>query len=112
MLQGFAAFERTLEIWHALVMAISTKRSRRLLDTYRFPGFRPQATVKGVFGDPKARIVTLVRRGKKRSADAAAGHNQDGTTARCARFATCRVVTRVCGWRSRCAGSIAEPAMP
>jgi len=28
-----------------LVMTISTKHSRRLLDTYRFPGFRPQATV-------------------------------------------------------------------
>ncbi len=47
-------------------MATSTKRPRRLLDAYRFPSFRPQATVKGVFGDPKARVVTLVRRGKNR----------------------------------------------
>ena len=45
-------------------MTTSAKRSRRLLDAYRFPGFRPQVTVEGVFGDPKARIVTLVRRGK------------------------------------------------
>jgi len=45
-------------------MATSMKRSQRLLDAYRFPGFRPQATVKGVFGDPKARVVTLVRREK------------------------------------------------
>ena len=46
-------------------MDTSTKRPRRVLDAYRFPGFRPQATVKGVFGDPVACIVTLVRRGKK-----------------------------------------------
>lgn len=38
---------------------------RHLWDTYRFPGFRPLATVRGVFGDSKARIVTLVRRAKK-----------------------------------------------
>ncbi len=101
-----------LEIWHALVMTTSTKRSRRLLDTYRFPGFRPQATVKGVFGDPKARVVTLLRRGKKRSVAAAAEHSRVGTTARGDRFATFHVVTHACGWRSKCAGSIAESAMP
>lgn len=61
-------------------MATSTKRPRRLLDTYRFPGFRPQATVKGVFGDPKARVVTLVRRGKKQSAGAVAARSRAGTT--------------------------------
>jgi hypothetical protein len=43
-------------------MTISAKRHRRLLDVYRFAGFRPQATVRGVFGDPKARVITLVRR--------------------------------------------------
>jgi len=40
-------------------MANSSKRQRRLWDTYMFPGFRPQPTVRGVFGDPKARIITL-----------------------------------------------------
>lgn len=45
-------------------MTTSAKRRRRLLDAYRFPGFRPQATVQGMFGDPEARVVTLVRRGK------------------------------------------------
>ena len=33
--------------------------------TYRFPGFRPGTTVQGIFGDPKARVVYLHRRGKK-----------------------------------------------
>ena len=40
-------------------------RARRLVDVYRFPAFRPRATVRGVFGDPKVRIVRLERRGKK-----------------------------------------------
>ena len=35
---------------------------KRLLDAYRVPGFRPLEEVKGVFGDPQARVVTLVRR--------------------------------------------------
>jgi len=45
-------------------MATTWTRQRRLLDAYRFPGYHPQATVKGVFGDFKARVVRLVRRGK------------------------------------------------
>lgn len=36
-------------------------------------GFRVQPTVRGIFGDPKARIVSLVRRSKKRHAAAAQG---------------------------------------
>ncbi len=35
------------------------------MDEYRFPGFRPVAKIKGKFGDPKARIITLKRRQKK-----------------------------------------------
>ena len=48
----------------------------------RFPGFRPQPTVRGVFGDPKARVITLARRSKKRSAAAAGECTRAGTTAR------------------------------
>ena len=36
-------------------------------DTYRFPGFRPHSTVRGVSGDSKVRILRLQRRGKKPS---------------------------------------------
>jgi hypothetical protein len=46
-------------------MANSSKRRRRLWDTYTFPGFRPQPTVRGIFGDPKARLITLARRANK-----------------------------------------------
>jgi hypothetical protein len=42
--------------------------TRQLRDVYRFPGFEPLATVHGVFGDPRAVVVTLQRRGKKRHA--------------------------------------------
>src|SRR5436309_13996615 len=35
-------------------MTRTAKRARRLLDSYCFPGFRPEQTVCGVFGDPKA----------------------------------------------------------
>ena len=45
-------------------MARALKRSRRLWDTYSFPGFRAEQTVRGIFGDPKARVITLKRRSK------------------------------------------------
>ncbi|MBF8277140.1 MAG: hypothetical protein HW390_2213 [Candidatus Brocadiaceae bacterium] len=37
------------------------RKKRRLLDEYRFPGFSPRAEIKGIFGDPKARLVILKR---------------------------------------------------
>jgi len=43
------------------------RKQRRLSDSYRFPGFKPKQTVTGIFGDPHARVVTLVRQGKKLS---------------------------------------------
>ena len=42
-------------------MAISPKR-KRLLDAYQFPFFRPLEKIRGIFGDSKARLITLVRR--------------------------------------------------
>ncbi|MBI4490985.1 MAG: hypothetical protein HY694_18030 [Deltaproteobacteria bacterium] len=41
------------------------RKYRRLWDTYGFPGFRPSSAVQGIFGDPKARVICLHRRGKK-----------------------------------------------
>ena len=48
------------------------RKPRRLVDEYQFPGFRPKARVKGIFGDPKARIIRLERTQKKRFADTVA----------------------------------------
>ena len=44
----------------------------RLRDLYSFPGFDPAATIRGVFGDPYAVLVTLRRRRKKQPAASAA----------------------------------------
>ena len=41
------------------------RRTKRLLDEYRFPGFRPVAKIKGKFGDSYALIIPLKRRQKK-----------------------------------------------
>jgi hypothetical protein len=40
---------------------------KRLIDGYRFPGFTPDQNVKGIFGDPNARVITLHRTQKKHS---------------------------------------------
>src|SRR5438874_6671724 len=45
-------------------MARTSKQQRRLWDTYSFCGFRPEPTVRGIFGDPKARVIKLNRRSK------------------------------------------------
>lgn len=78
-----------MKFWHAERMATPRKR-RRLVDAYAFPGFRPLATVQGVFGDPKARLITLIRRTKKLSAAAAAWRIAPGTTARGDGYGICR----------------------
>ena len=41
---------------------------KQLHDLYRFPGFVPQPTIRGIFGDPLAVVITLQRRRKKRFA--------------------------------------------
>jgi len=47
-------------------------RKKTLSDSYRFPGFTPQRTVVGIFGDSYARVIRLTRRGKKRFVASAA----------------------------------------
>jgi hypothetical protein len=43
-------------------------KRKRLRDAYRFPGFVPLGTVRGVFGDPIAVVLKLSRRRKKQCA--------------------------------------------
>jgi hypothetical protein len=62
-------------------MARAAKRSRRLWDTYLFSGFRPEQTVRGIFGDPEARVKALKRRSKKRLVDVAVAFRWGGTIA-------------------------------
>ena len=94
------------EIWHDLRMG----KQRRLWDTYRFAGFRPRTTVQGIFGDPKARVVYLDRRGKKRYAAAAVLSSEAGTIASDDGFATWGVEIVESIWISKCVGSIARGA--
>ena len=83
-------------------MAKKRKRARRLTDAYAFPGFRPLHSVRGVFGDPKARIVTLVRRSKKRCAASADERTAVGTTDARGRYAICRraITAYIWSWKS------------
>lgn len=80
------------------------RKHKRLLDAYRFAGFRPQEEVRGIFGDPMARVITLVRRSKKLSARSVAGRTRAGTTARHGASAICPAATRGSIWSSRFAG--------
>lgn len=47
------------------------QKKRRLLDEYRLPGFHPRAYIKGIFGDPQARVIGLERTQKKQFVDVA-----------------------------------------
>ena len=51
----------------------TSSKPKRLADAYRVSGFRPLGTLRGVFGDRKARVITLARRSKKRHAPCADG---------------------------------------
>ena len=86
------------------------RKQRRLWDTYRFPGFRPGSTVQGIFGDPKARVLQLHRRGKKRSAVPAVISSGDGTIASAVGSATWGVEIIESIWTSKYVGSIARGA--
>ena len=87
------------------------KRRRRLSDGYRFAGFRPDEFVRGVFGEPDVRIVSLHRRSKKLSAAAAGERRRAGTTVGFAKSATCRAEATGYGWSWRCGASIVATAV-
>ena len=78
-----------------------TSRKRRLRDAYRFPGFRPVDDLRGVFGDPYARVVMLVRRSKKRRAGRADGSNPAGTIEGSGAFEILEPAICVYSWSSR-----------
>jgi hypothetical protein len=90
-------------------MAKSPAR-RRLSDTYRFTGFRALEQIKGVFGDPRARVVTLVRRSKKLRAMPVGECTPAGTTESSEEFAICLAAIPACTWSSRFGVSCVEAA--
>jgi hypothetical protein len=78
------------------------RKLERLLDAYRFAGFRPQDEVRGVFGDSAARVVTFARRSKKLSARSVVERTLVGTTARHDECGICPAATRgfIWNWKS------------
>jgi hypothetical protein len=89
-----------------------TRKPRRLADTYTFPGFQPLAYVQGLFGDPQARLITLVRRTKKQSAARVARRIGPGTTADNGASGTCRAGIIESIWTWRCGGFSAAVVAP
>jgi len=81
------------------------EKQRRLLDEYRFPGDRPRAEIRGVFGDPRARVIHLERTRKKRYAGVAEQSIGAITTRRCAGYGIYPVGMLGSIWRWRCGGS-------
>lgn len=81
---------------------------KRLSDSYVFPGFRPEERIQGVFGDPRAVVIPLRRRRKKRPRVVSANtYTAVSTTARFGVSGTFRVEIRGSTWRSSSEGSIA-----
>ncbi len=83
------------------------KRKKRLLDEYRYPGFRPETVVKGLFGDCKAKVIHFIRTQKKRFADVVARSITAITTRKFARLGIYPAAIRESIWNLRFVGSIA-----
>lgn len=86
------------------------KRRRRLSDGYSFAGLRAKEFVRGVFGEPDVRIVSLERRSKKRCAAVAGGCRQAGTIGGFVRFAIFRARDIGYSWSWRCGAWIVGAA--
>jgi hypothetical protein len=93
-------------------MLESMKTFKSLYDAYRFPGFIPRGMLKGLFVDPRARIIRLQRRGKKQSVEPVERSPALSTTEEQGWFGTSHVGT--CGfiWKWKFTGWIARTADP
>ena len=69
-------------MWGRLRMDLGKGKERNLSDAYRFKGFSPKdKKVRGIFGEPKARILPMKRNQKKHAAESAALQIARGMTA-------------------------------
>jgi len=77
------------------------KKIKKLLDAYRFSGFRPLANLKGKFGDNKARIIQLTRLEKKLRAVVVEQFLRVSTTEKKGWSEICLAVTSefICRWK-------------
>ena len=96
------------EFCHDIGMA----KIKRLLDTYRFPGFVPFSSLRGVFGDHRAVVISLRRRQKKRCAASAAKFSSTTTTNGRGGYAIFPAEIGAFTWPTRGGGSSARGARP
>jgi hypothetical protein len=108
-LAGGNCFFETSEIGYDYPMP-RLLRGRQLRDAYRFAGFVPAATVRGVFGNAQVRVLALRRRQKKRSVAFVAVGTGAFTIRSFAWFATCPVASTTSTWSWPCGGSPAGVA--
>ena len=74
------------------------KHPQTLSVLFSFPGFRARSRLQGIFGDPHARLVVLVRRKKQRCAPAVGHGTAPSTTARHAEYGIPMPRAGVCIW--------------
>jgi hypothetical protein len=86
------------------------RKNKQLWDLYRFPGFSPEHTLSGIFGDARARVIGLIRKGKKLFVVPVAASIIPSTTGKSAGFGTRPVGRCVFIWTWRFAESLVEGA--
>jgi len=78
-------------------MGVARRKKLQLADSYRFEGFCPhEEKMRGKFGEPKARILPLIRRSKKHAVDNAALSTKGGMTVRLGRCGIFPAGTHMC----------------
>jgi hypothetical protein len=85
---------------------------KRLLDIYRFPGFVPFSSLRGVFGDHRVIVVRLRRRQKKRSAEYVEKFSFITMTNGLGECVTCPVGIAASTWPTKDGASIVPGARP
>ncbi len=96
------------EFCHDICMA----KIKRLRDIYRFPGFTPYSSLRGVFGDHRAVVIRLGRRQKKRSAASVAKSNFAITTSDLGKCVIFPVETDASTWTTRDGASLVRGVRP
>ena len=87
------------------------KKNRRLQDEYQFPGYRPKATTKGIFGDSHTVVIKLERRQKKQNAGVVVRLAALFMTEIRSRYGTCHAEISGCCWSLRFGGFSARNAV-
>lgn len=87
-------------------------KHRQLQQLYRFPGFLPEADIRGLFGDHMAVVIRLRRRQKKRPAGSVVCSVAAPTTNDFVEYATSPAAIDASTLPSGGGGSIAPDAKP